>query len=212
MSQSDTTEVEPLPKKFLQPFVYVDYGKLLTVWTDFETKYEAGFGLLFFEHFELTGEWGRGELEPPGAYPNSDYKSTGNYFRVGFGHIWKFDLKNNIGLGARYGISNFEDQLTYRIEGSSGLSSPVIESLTREDLSARWWEIAIITDTKISLNKENPESKLNNLFRVGAQIRYRVLIDYDKLSPIDAYSIPGYGRTIDKSIPAFNLYIKVYPF
>ena len=43
---------------------------------------------------------------------------------------------------------------------------------------------------------------------MGIRIRVRILIDYPKIYDIEAYTIPGYGRTISNAHLAVNLYIK----
>ncbi|MEQ8881651.1 MAG: hypothetical protein RLQ12_18545, partial [Cyclobacteriaceae bacterium] len=68
------------------------------------------------------------------------------------------------------------------------------------------------SEKKIRLNKDNISAWYNDIFAIGFNIRMRFLVTYDKDSPIDVYSIPGYGKTIDKSTPAVNLFVKLYLF
>jgi hypothetical protein len=202
-------EQEISSSKPLSASIYVDYGKLLTVWTDFETKFEGGISLLFFEHIDLNLEYGYGKLKPNDAYLNGTYSATGNYIRLGASYLFVVDPKNQIAFGGKYGLSSFEDSGSINIQGSSGLTEPYYREYSRNSLNANWWELIIASDTKLVLNRKNLESKMNDLIRAGVQFRYRILQDYDKQNPPDIYTIPGYGKPVNRRFPAINLYVKI---
>lgn len=188
--------------------LFVDYGKLLTLWTDFESKYEGGLSLVLYETLEINAEVGHATLNPEDGYLNGDYKSKGLYYRLGLGYTRNIDLKNRIGVGFKYAVSSFEDEGIIRIEGSSGLILPYERSYTRSSLDATWWEVVVNSDTKIQLNKNNPDSWMNEILRVGFQFRYRILQSYNSFEPIDVYAIPGYGKSVNRRFPAVNFYLR----
>ena len=179
------------------PAVYIDYGKLITLASSAETKYEAGVELLFMEKFPLIVEVGSGTLTPKQAYSNGTYESTGIYYRVGAGYVSSFTPKNKLGITFRYGISSFEETGRIVIESPSETQPTVVQEIQRSNLRADWFEAVIYSDRK-----------LNELLTIGVNIRLRVLNEYDAFEPVDIYAIPGYGRSFDKSIPAINLFIK----
>lgn len=185
-------------KRAMTPSVYLDYGKLFTITANFETKYEGGVELLFKEKFPVIIEAGQATLTPEGAYSNGTYESEGFYYRVGAGYYSQFLPKNKIGLTVRYGSSTFSETGRIFIESPSGSQDDFIQNIKRNDLKATWYEIVVYSDRK-----------LTDLFSIGMNLRLRILASYDEQSPVDVYSIPGYGRSFDKTIPAANFFLKV---
>lgn len=198
-SQEQEVEADTVVyKRIITPSLYLDYGKLLTIPTSIETKYEGGLELLFLEKFPLILEVGQATLTPEGAYSNGTYESTGYYYRIGTGFYSQFFTKSKIGLTVRYASSTFSEDGRIFIESPSGVQDTFIQNIVREDLKATWYEVVLYTD-----------QKLTDLFTIGLNIRLRILADYDEQSPVDVYSIPGYGRSFDKTIPAANFFLKV---
>ncbi len=196
----DSTEIE-LAKRLLVPSLYLDYGKLLTLPVDFETKYEGGIELLFLERFALIGEFGAMTLSPEGAYTNGIYDSDGTYYRIGVGYLGQLDNKHNIGISMRYGSSTFDENVRILVESPSGAQPEPSLIFDRSELSANWWELVLYTDQKLLRNSE--------IVWIGLNLRFRILQRYDSQEVIDVYAIPGYGRSFDKTIPAANFFIKV---
>ncbi|MEO9484953.1 MAG: DUF6048 family protein [Ekhidna sp.] len=194
----DAAKDSALYSRGVIPSFYLDYGKLLTIPTEMETKYEGGFELLFKEKFPLIVEVGQATLSPEGAYSNGTYESQGVYFRIGTGYYNQLTPKNKIGLTARYGSSSFSEDGRIFIESPSGSQGNFIQNIEREDLKATWYEVVVYTDKKLS-----------ELFSIGMNLRLRILADYDKQEDVDVYAIPGYGRSFDKTIPAMNFFLKV---
>jgi len=184
--------------RLVSPSIYIDYGKLLTIPSTIETKYEGGLELLFLEHFPLIIEVGQATLTPEGAYTNGTYESEGIYYRIGTGYVGPLNPKNNIGVTFRYAASTFDEDGRIFIESPSGTQDSFIQSIQRENLKASWYEVVVYSDRKLS-----------DLFRIGLNLRLRILANYDERSPVDVYAIPGYGRSFDSTIPAFNLFFKV---
>ena len=184
-------------KRFLSPAIYVDYGKLLTIQSKAETKYEGGIEFIIKERLQLIGEFGGATLNPEGAYRNGTYESDGYYFRIGLGYLAQPTPKNRIGLSIRYAMSTFDETGTYVLQSPTAVQSDFVQSIVRRDLSARWGELVLNTDRKI-----------NQLLSIGMHLRFRVLIDYDEQDIIDVYAIPGYGRSFDETIPAANFFLK----
>jgi hypothetical protein len=202
----DSLSVSPVDStsaKMVIPSFYLDYGKLLTAPSNFETKYEGGIELIFNDRWQLITELGIAELTPRSAYENGQYRSEGSYYRIGLGYVPKRekDRTSRLGIGIRYGKSSFEDQGGYVIESTSELQPDIEVSFDRRNLSATWWEMVFYSD-----------KEMNNWLTLGFQFRVRMMQDYDRFEDVDIYAIPGYGRAQDNSIPAVNLFIKITPF
>lgn len=192
----DSTYAKP---RFVSPSIYIDYGKLLTIATDFETKYEGGLELVFFEKFPVIFEMGQSTLTPEGAYANGTYESEGLYYRIGLGYVNQFLPKNKIGVSVRYAASTFSENGRFFVESPSGAQETFIRRITgRDNLTATWYEVVLYSDRKLS-----------DLFSIGLNLRLRVLMDYDEQKVPDVYGIPGYGRAFDRTLPATNLFFKV---
>jgi hypothetical protein len=110
-------------------------------------------------------------------------------------YVFPFNPGTNFFIGARYGMSNYQDEATYTIESS--LWDPYEDSFSRTGLSAQWVEVVAGTEEQFK----------GNLY-FGFIFRFRAMISLDNFSPFEVYAVPGYGRTMDKTIPALNLYIK----
>jgi hypothetical protein len=178
------------------PQIYFDYGKLLTIATDFETKYEFGIGYQLKNHFQPTFRYGMAKLEPSSAIQNGTYLSEGQYWRAGLNYVIPFDAVNSFYIGVNYGSSKFEDSGTYEVK--SELWPTFTDSFERKDLEADWFE-AVLGSEKTMLNGH---VKLGGLFGV------RFINSRSQFEFIDVYAIPGYGRTLDKTVPFVNVYVK----
>ena len=193
--EADTVVYKP---KTVTPAIYIDYGKLATIATNFETKYEGGIELLFLEKIQLIAEVGQATLTPEGAFSNGTYESEGTYFRVGAGYLGEFNAKTNIGISARYASSSFSESSRFFTESPSETQDTFVQEIERANLNATWYELVLYTD-----------QRLTDVFRMGVNIRFRILASYDEQTPVDVYAIPGYGRSFDNTIPAANFFIKV---
>ncbi len=181
-------------------FLAIDYGKLATLPTNFETKWEGGLGFRIGKHLMPVFFGGFATLEPENAISNGTYESKGWYFRTGLEYVLYLDLRNSLILGARYGQSNFSEDASYIV--SSDLFEEITGEVSRTDLSARWAEIVLGSEMQLG---ESP-------FYIGGYFTLRIMIDRDEYLPVDTYAIPGYGRTIDKTIPALQLHLKAALF
>jgi hypothetical protein len=198
-------------QKIFEPQVYFDYGKALLTAITPEQRLEGGIVLLFYEKFEAVGEFGKAILKPEHAYVNANYQSSGDYLRLGGGYISRFNPKSSIGLGVRYGISNFSDQGKIEIQSNSGLQDDYENSFARSDLSARWWEVVLTSESDVSFNRSKPESKINHFMKLGFFFRMKFLVTYDNLTdPIEVYSVPGYGAVTSGQQAVFNLFVKFH--
>lgn len=212
----DTTTIPLPPKRNFQPQVFIDYGKLLTTAIGLENKLEGGVSMLFFDKFEAVAEFGRATLKPEHAYVNGNYKSSGEYLRLGGGLMSDINAKSSIGLGVRYGLSRYSDSGVIDIRSSSGLQDDYQLSFNRprnkNEFTARWWSLVLTTESRIVFNKSRPEAKVNYLVRLGMFFRMRFLVTYDNDPfPVEVYSIPGYGNAVNKQQAALNFYIKFTP-
>lgn len=214
---SDIEEDEPNSSKPLNFAIHVDYGKLLTVPFDFETKLEGGIVLELFSQIELVGEYGYWDKDSDQAIENGTYNSTGNYWRLGAGFSLPFNTPGNkIGIGFRYAESTFDDQGGFDIVATDGLTEPFNQTFSRNELNATWLSGVLTSSSTLKLRKKAPESKLNRLFQVGLQLRWRFLRSHDRTlsenDPIEVYTIPGFGRTLQNQALALNFFIRCYPF
>lgn len=174
---------------------YLDYGKLLTLPSEFERKAEAGAAINIREKILLLFEMGYGKLSPQEAIKNGSYTSEGIYSRGGVAYGGAILPKTYLYFGIMYGISRFEDNSTVLIDSQAWDDLDGV--FTRSDLEATWFEIILVSETEIK----------KNLF-LGSKWRLRKLNSFDNDYDPVVYSIPGYGRTFDNSIPALNLYVK----
>lgn len=178
--------------------LYIDYGKLSTLFTEFERKAEVGLAVHLSNRLSPNVQIGWALLTPQNAFENGVYESTGYYGRFGLNYLLPFDNVNTFSVGLKYGLSFFDD------EGSYAIASDVFETYSVEfgetGQRATWFEVVLGSERK--LRNEN--------FVVGGHFSLRILNSRDRFSPVDIYAIPGYGRTFDETVPAVNIYIKYF--
>jgi hypothetical protein len=187
---------DTIPPVALALEAWVDYGKLLMLISPTEMKFEGGINLLFKEKLALALEVGMAN-NTPNTYKNAEgYTVEGQYFRAGLDYV--FPVKKPVDfmyIGVRYGMAQFSDRGIFEI--GSEFWNNFRNEFDRTGLSATWGEALL-----------GSEGMMFDNFFMGFRLRLRVMIEYTEQEPVDVYSIPGYGRTFDKSIPAFNLYVK----
>ncbi|UXP31129.1 DUF6048 family protein [Reichenbachiella agarivorans] len=196
ISQQDSLIIKKMPV-LSSVSVLFDYGKLVGLVLDTESKYEIGGQVEFLNKLVVIGEYGIATLNPRGSYVNAAYVSEGSYYRVGLGYKIDMNEKNNFIFSLRYGSSTYSDQGEIQIHSASGIYDPLVQSFDRDDITAYWYEAVMSSEKRV----------WKGLY-AGFHLRLRVMGDYDDQLPLDVFSIPGYGRTFDKTVPAFNLYIK----
>lgn len=208
LAKSDTTTInEPdtsildttkLNRPRIRDFgVYIDYGKLIGLLVDYEMKYEGGARLIFGNNIFIGAEVGNATINPKMAYKNTSYEVSGSYMRIGLGKLGALNPKTNIGFGVCYAMANYSDGGTTKLTSPSGLHEDTLQEFSRTGMKANWYEFNFIS-----------ESQLNKFVYAGLNLRVRVMGNYDAQSPLDVYTIPGYGRTFDKSLPAANLFLR----
>jgi len=175
--------------------VSLDYGKILTLLSDSETKAEGTIGYMHKEKLQILVEIGYAKLTPPNAIVNGEYTSKGIYGRGGLAYGGEIVPKSYLYIGAMYATSQFEDGGKVLIESQAW--EDINEDFSRTDLRANWFEIILIT-----------EQKLNEHLFLGSKLRFRKLLNFPDDYTFEVYYIPGYGRTYNNAIPAINLYIK----
>ena len=176
--------------------IYIDYGKLATLLTDFETKLEVGVSVQLANRLSPNLQVGYGSLQPNSAFENGVYESTGYYGRFGVNYLLPFDNVNSFFLGLKYALSFYEDEGTYEI--SSDIFDTYRVSFGEADLTADWFEIILGSEKQL---------KTKNLV-AGGQFALRILNNRSRFNPVDTYAIPGYGRAFDQTVPALNVYLK----
>lgn len=190
---SDSTVI----KRTFIPSIYIDYGKLLTLPLDIESKFEGGFELLIKEKVPIVVEAGMGKLTPNKAYSNGEYESKGKYVRVGTGIYSQFLPKNKLGFLFKYGVSLFDEKATVDNENTINIPRTLVASFDRKDITASWIEFVLYSDRQIT-----------DFLAIGMNLRLRYLLLHDGFTPNDVLAIPGYGRSFDTSVPAVNLFVK----
>ncbi|MEL7148377.1 MAG: DUF6048 family protein [Bacteroidota bacterium] len=217
MSQEDESSVDTTllqqPGFFSGISVTADIGKLgLAQLVEFEDKKAFTAHLEFFGKFQLSAEYGMGTIAPIEAFENVAYSVEGDYTRLGADYITNIKLKNFISFGVRRAMSNYSDKGTVTIVSGSDLSNDYQRSFARSNLSANWWEVVISSETKLTRDftgKEmNALQKVLDNFYFGLHYRLKFALDYDPQEGIDTYTIPGYGRTFDRTVPAVSLYLR----
>lgn len=174
----------------------IDYLKFAGLLLKSETKYEGSLGIIFKNKYVLDLEVGEAVLTPSNAYRNATfYKSEGRYYRIGLNYLLISNEKNLLSAGVRYGHSKFSEYISYRTENVFGFTYE--DSENKENLKANWYELTLTTEGAV----------IKNIY-AGAIIRFRILGNVTDEGTFGAFSIPGYGRGIDKTIPAFNLFIR----
>ena len=188
LSQVDSSSVKRVVLE-----VHVNYSKFISYLTSFEEKLEAGAGLLVHDHYRVSFNYGTAKIHPKKAFDNAIYKSEGDYFRVGVEYQKRLQPGFFLSLGVGYGQSKFDDQIT-TIINSNFFEEYVAD---RQDIKANWYSVIVSSEMELSKN-----------ILLGWKFRLRFLESHDRQFPIDVYTVPGYGRAEDKSIPSVNLYIK----
>jgi hypothetical protein len=213
VSSSDSSEVsdEVVPQEFdtlkdkslssRNRFeISLDYLKLLTFAFSSETKLEAGLGYISRINVGVNVEIGYGEKTPENFYKNAEYKVYGYYGRIGLSYYYPYNPDVNFIIGAKYAMSQYQDEATFSI--LSSLWDDYNDGFERTGLEASWAELIL-----------GSESSVSGHLYFGFTFRMRFLIQSDNFETFEVYSIPGYGRTFDNFVPALNLYVKFFiPF
>ncbi|MEO1049496.1 MAG: DUF6048 family protein [Bacteroidota bacterium] len=198
------TDVDTIMVRTSGLAVLLDIGKANSFIADYENKFEAGLHYMMKNGLAVVVEGGSGTLTPNNAFENANYESSGFYGRIGLDYHMHIDATSKFIFGLRYGQSSFDDNFNFIV--GSEFWQGFEDSDMRTELDASWFEIGISTETQI-LRESTTQ------FYLGWHLRWRYLIEYTEFEPVDVYSIPGYGRTVDNSVPAVNLYLKyVIPF
>ncbi len=177
------------------PEFWLDYGKVTLYATSFESKLEGALTWRFGKVAPIIAG-GYSELNPEQAIKNGEFIIEGWYIRGGLEYYMSLNRKNRFIVGGRYGYASFSENGSYLI--TSDLWPDETGSFEREGLTATWAELVLGSEMTLG------ESR----FMAGGYFSLRVLINREEFEPVDSYAIPGYGRTIDKTIPALQLYIK----
>lgn len=175
---------------------YIDYGKLLTLPTNFERKFEGGIYIRFNRKWVVGAEGGFAELTPLRPYRNGDAEAIGIYYGGFLQYFVNLDAMSALFIGAGYKQGTFDDKITYTISSLPwGETTYIFE---RKDLKASWATLRIGT-----------EQKLNRYLALGGVFELRIKTQFDKPEGLLAFSIPGYGQADNSTSPALNLYLKL---
>ncbi len=197
-----------IQKRKFQSRIYWDYGQTLMLWQVHSKKHEGGLEWLLFDKMQIFAETGYMKINSNIIYKNIDYLNEGHFYRLGLGYLGYLDEINRLGLGIRFAQSKFKDEgMIYM--NSETINSPLRDNFKRFELEATWVEIVLNSEKQLKPKKNMPESYWNKLFSIGIMIRYKILLDYPVYQPIEVYSIPGYGRLLNKRTLGFNLFLKI---
>jgi hypothetical protein len=206
VADAPITDSLSIRKFFSGAEIKVDYGKLLLLWTEFESKYEIGVNFRFYERIVFSSEFGQSELNPLKAYEDAIfYTVSGVYGRVGFDYYTAYDPGNFYYAGFRYCMSNFQDE--GKFADDSGFLTDYPNGFGSNDATAAWMELVLGTETYLKISKQSKESGQSR-FLFGWNARLRFLTSFKQREELRIYSIPGYGRTFNDITIALNLYIK----
>ena len=199
-AEVDESEAVTGRKSYNRLEISLDYLKLLTFAFPAETKLEAGLGFISKINVGINLEVGYGERTPEDFYKNADYKVYGYYGRAGLNYYYPFNPGVNFIIGAKYAMSQYQDEAIFSI--LSSLWDNFEGEFQRTDLEASWVEFIL-----------GSESSFKGNLYLGFTFRFRFLIHADNFTTFEVYSVPGYGRTFDNFVPALNLYVKYFiPF
>ncbi|HET8859746.1 DUF6048 family protein [Marivirga sp.] len=206
MNQSiaqDSTDVNSEKVQLLSVGLTFDYLKLHTLLIDGSEKWEGAVNLRILDKISVIGEYGIAELTPDDAYKNAEYKSEGDYYRVGLDYHFTVIPNNYLFLGVRYAQSNFNENIAYEI------GNPIFDNesgeISRTNLTATWVELVLTSEKKVrNIGKKN----IPDFLSIGFKLRLKSLQEYDNFDDYEVKNIPGYGQTNIKLNPELNLYLK----
>ncbi|MEM9859833.1 MAG: DUF6048 family protein, partial [Bacteroidota bacterium] len=107
-TQAEQSETTTDTTQIITPsglFILIDYGKLITAASDFESKFEAAVGFQLANRIVPTVHVGYATVRPQTAFENGTYESSGVYGRIGFNYLIPLDNTNTYYAGLRYGLS-----------------------------------------------------------------------------------------------------------
>jgi Domain of unknown function (DUF6048) len=137
------------------------------------------------------GSWSRKD-----SLDNGYYENDGRYLRVGVdvNFLLKDPDRNMVFLGFRYGLSSFDEQLTYLTTLDD--FGDIETTLTNPNVSARWLELT-----------GGLRVKIWKAFWMGytARLKFSPSVQGDEV--MKTYDIPGYGKTSKSTYWGFNYQI-----
>jgi hypothetical protein len=185
-------------------FIGLDYGKLaMNAWQALrhlknkaynqEHQYEGKIGIIFRKNIQLSSNLGYAHLHPTHTSDNrAKYEVQGLYGRMGIDYVVRYDARNNLYAGLRYGRSHFTNRTKSDNPNSKGISKV---------LTASWFEIGV--GAEYQLWKDHG-------FYAGLAFQLSNLYHFTQFEPANNYVIPGYGRTKNKTSIGLSLYIQYH--
>lgn len=201
--ENTNQEISDEPVQKLEVGIAFDYLKLHTLLLDESEKWEGAVNFKVYNKVSAVGSFGMAKLSPKDAYKNAQYKSEGNYYRVGLDYHLTINPSNSMFLGLRYAQSSFEENISYEI--GNALFENEKGELNRNNLNANWYEFVLTSEKRIrKIGKKN----IPDFLSIGFKFRLKSLLAYDDFPIFEVKNIPGYGQTNIRFNPEFNLYIK----
>lgn len=191
----DTVKIKPdfRPTGFrigtdLIPIVRNSYDKTFSGW-------EVNGDVDFYRYYLTVdyGSWGRTYLSDTSSYSNN-----GTYFRVGVdvNFLKKDPDRNMFFFGARYGVSNFSEDLS--VVRSSPVWGPLNGDYHNSDVNAHWLELT--TGLRVKIWK---------FIWMGYTARLKFGLKTGATPDMLPHDVPGYGRADEDSYWGFNYQIFV---
>ncbi len=197
---TDTTDIV---SNKLRIGLAIDYLKLHTLLIDESEKWEAAINFRIYEKVSIVGAYGLASLQPKEGFRNADYNSEGSYFRMGLDYHLTVIPGNFLILGVRYSQASYQESINYQI--LNPLFNPVLDNISRQNLSATWYEFVLTSEKEI---RNLFKREIPNFLSVGFKFRLKTALDYSQFERADTYIIPGFGLTNANINPEFNLYLK----
>jgi hypothetical protein len=147
-----------------------------------------------FSRYYLAVDYGRWARNYPGDL--IDYSNVGNYWRAGVdvNFLTKDVERNMFFIGARYGRSNFTEDLA--IITTDPVWGDLSQTYQNKDISARWLELT--TGVRV---------KIWQSLWMGYTARFKFGMKANGAEVMLPHDVPGYGRTDRQTTWGFNYQI-----
>jgi hypothetical protein len=146
---------------------------------EFRTKVDFDSYFLVFDYGRVNSTISR-VIDPTGA--DFDYKSEGNFFRIGpqvdfmpFNKNW-----SNLTFGIMYAWANFNDRIDYELRNEEW--DDVNLNYSNNSIRARWYEASLGLSAHI----------IGPLY-LGYTFRFKLAKKMSDPGPLKPYEIPGFG-------------------
>jgi hypothetical protein len=195
---ADTVKLDTVRNKYVPTGIRVGTDVISLVKSRFQDNYSGWefSGEIDFSRYYLAVDYGKS-----GRNLNSDsaaYVNDGRFWRVGVdvNFLQKDPDRNVFFIGARYGHSNFSENLS--LISSDPIWGTVESNYHQSDVNA-WW-IELTSGIRVKVWK---------IFWLGYTGRLKFALNTDATPEMLPYDVPGFGRTDKDTTWGFNYYFMV---